>query len=490
MIVGIGLLLATVVYPATMLTAKCFESMPEGTTTAIDDARDTTGGFASSLFLRSAGLAALGATAACVFALPGIRLVGGTVNARQFGLATSLIIAPLVLPPIVIGLGVRSWIRGVSEIRCVIVWGLWCWPIAALLVGGAWARRGHQLYEVALLHGGKFKAFKSVLGSVLVRPIVGVWMLMFALFLGDYSVPHSCDMIAYATALLSEATSSPYPVATVIAGFPLLAPMLVAVVVAYLVGGRAEASDQDEPAKAQAGFPRVTFALVLAMITVSTLLPTYGLIRNIALIKAIATTWELYRTDIAYSLATAFIAGLMIVWMGICVTAIAPIRRIAPLLVLIWAVVPGALVGQAVVAAYLPIDVIYSHWMLTVVGYVARFGWIGVLLAYVVVKQSDEATMGAAMVDGASTGFATCRVTFANHWPTMCAGVLIATAMSLAEIATTTLVRVPVFSPVSLILIEKFHRFEDDILAAICILLLVVACPGIAIFSLASRWGR
>ncbi len=490
MLVGIALLLATVASPALMLVIKCFEPVPSDAMASINASGDLSGGFASSLFFRSAGLAALGASAACVLALPGIKLIGCTASARQFGLIASLIVAPLIIPPMVIGLGVRSWLRGAGEFRCVLVWALWCWPIVALLVGGAWARRGHQLYEVALIHGSKLKAFASVLGSVLVRPIIGAWMLLFALFLGDYSVPHSCDMIVYATALLSEATSSQYPVATVIASLPLLAPMLMAVVVAYVLGGRGAPGEQEEPAKAQFEVPRITCAIVLAMIAASTLLPTYGLIRDIELAKAIATTWELYRVDVAYSLATAFVAGALIVWMGTCATALAPIRRVAPLIVVIWAVIPGALVGEAVVAAYLPFDGIYSHWMLTVIGYVARFGWMGILLAHVVVRQSDESTMGAAMVDGASTGLATCRVTFANHWPTMCAGVLIAAAMSLAEVATTSLVRVPMFSPVSLVLIEKFHRFEDDVLAALCILLLIVACPGIALLSLASRWGR
>lgn len=487
MVVGACLLLATVIYPAVMLIIKCFESMPEG---AVDTLGASSGGFHLGLFLRSAGLAALGATAACLLAIPGIMLIGLAANVNQIGVVASLIVAPLILPPMVIALGVRSWVGGAGEFRCVLVWALWCWPIAALLIGGAWARRGHRLFEVALLSGGKLTAFRCVLTSVLVRPILGAWMLLFAVFLGDYSVPHACDMIVYATALLSEATSSPYPVGTVIAGLPLLVPMLVAVGAAIVVGRRGTVEVHDDASNTPVRPPRIMVGLVVLLIAASVMVPLYGLIKDIELDSAITLTWQLYRADIIYSLGSALLAGLLIILMGACVVSIAPLRRIAPLVVLAWAVIPGALVGEAVVAAYLPFEGIYSHWMLTVIGCVARFGWMGVLFAYVVVKQSDAASVGAALVDGASPGVATLRVTLANHWPTMSAGVMITAAMSLADVTTTSLVRVPVYSPVSLIMIEKFHRFEDDILAALCILLLVAACPGIAMLSLAWRGNR
>ncbi len=490
MLIGVCLLAATVLFPAVMLVYKCFGAAPSVATAPMGLAATSSGGFAWSLFCKSAGLAALGATAAFVLAIPGIVLVGSSANASHFGFVASLIMAPLIIPPMVIALGVRAWVGGISEIRCILVWALWCWPIAALLVGGAWSRRGHQLYEVALLNGSKLGALRTVLTSVLIRPIAGGWLLLFALFLGDYSVPHGCDMIVYATALLSEATSSPYPVGTVIASLPLLIPMLVAIAVAYVVGTRGAADANDESAKTQSQVSIRIVALVFIIVALATLVPVYGLVKDIELGKAIALTWELYRADVAYSIVTALVAGVIIIWMGTCVAASATLRRVAPLLILAWAVIPGALIGEAVVAAYLPFDAVYSHWSLTVIGYVARFGWMGVLFAYVAVKQTDESTVGAAMVDGASPGLAVCRVTLANHWPTMCAGVLIAAAMSLAEVATTSLTRVPMFSPVSLILIEKFHRFEDDILAALCILLLVAAIPGIALLSLAGRWRR
>lgn len=488
--VGVCLLAATVAYPAIMLILKCFESIPGGAAGSVDAMGISSGGFPMELFFRSAGLAALGATVACLLAIPGIMLIGLAANASQIGFVASLVVAPLILPPMVIALGVRSWLGGAGDFRCILVWALWCWPISALLIGGAWARRGHQLYEVALMSGGRLAALRCVLTSVLVRSILGAWMLLFAVFLGDYSVPHACDIIVYATALLSEATSSPYPNGTVIAGLPLLVPMLIAVGIAYVAGTRGTVDDHDDAVKTSMRPPRIMVVSVLLLIATSVLIPLYGLIKDIELGSAIALTWQLYRADIAYSLATALIAGMLIIWLGTCVAASALLRRFAPLVVLAWAVVPGALVGEAVIAAYLPFEGIYSHWMLTVVGYVARFGWMGVLFAYVVVKQADEASIGAAMVDGATPGLATFRVTLANHWPTLFAGVLISAALSLADVATTSLVRVPVFSPVSLILIEKFHRFEDDILAALCVLLMVAACPGVALLSLAWRGKR
>jgi len=482
---GFLLLILAVIYPASMLLVKCFEALPPSE----QNASEAAVGLPWSLLVRSVRLSGMGATLACVLSIPGIFLVVRAGAASRYVLVAGLMAVPLLFPPIVAALGWRWWVDVPGEVRCVGVWAAWCWPIVSLIVGGAWAKTGRHLYEVALMNSHTVPAFFHVMFSVLIRPLCAAWLLLFALFLGDYAVPHSCDIIVYATALLSEATSSLHPLATVRAAWPLLIPMSVALLAAFLTGRRAGQTEIDEPMQPRS-LGRLVPALVAMLLLVSLALPITALLRKVDLVAALITTWKTYDTDILSSLGVASLAGVLIVWMGASVVAWPPLRRICPAIVLLWAVLPGALIGKGLIAAYLPFDFIYSHWTLTVLGYVARFGWIGVLCAYLVSMQGGRASEQAAMVDGASGGMATWRVTFANHWPTLAGGATIAAAMALAELATTSLVRVPSYTPVSLILIEKFHRFEDDILVALCILMLIAACPAIIVAAIAVRRSR
>ncbi|MCH8243344.1 MAG: hypothetical protein IH897_12155 [Planctomycetes bacterium] len=59
--------------------------------------------------------------------------------------------------------------------------------------------------------------------------------------------------------------------------------------------------------------------------------------------------------------------------------------------------------------------------------------------------------------------------------------------MSIADVATSSLVRVPSFSPIALILIEKFHRFEDGMLISLSVWLVGATLPATILLMLALR---
>jgi ABC-type spermidine/putrescine transport system permease subunit II len=72
----------------------------------------------------------------------------------------------------------------------------------------------------------------------------------------------------------------------------------------------------------------------------------------------------------------------------------------------------------------------------------------------------------------------------------LAAGVFVATALNLSEAAATSLVRVPSVNSIALILIEKFHRFEDEMLIALSLIMAAAAAPAVWLAARAARSWR
>ena len=69
----------------------------------------------------------------------------------------------------------------------------------------------------------------------------------------------------------------------------------------------------------------------------------------------------------------------------------------------------------------------------------------------------------------------------------MIASVGVTTILALGEAAATALVRVPTFSPLSQILIEKFHRFEYGMLVSLSLWLVAAAVVPAGLLAIVLR---
>ncbi|MCH7994802.1 MAG: hypothetical protein IIB57_10220 [Planctomycetes bacterium] len=125
--------------------------------------------------------------------------------------------------------------------------------------------------------------------------------------------------------------------------------------------------------------------------------------------------------------------------------------------------------------AYRDIPIVYYEWPLVVIGLIARFAWLGVLVAWLAWAAGARELSDQARVDGASEPMVATRIRLAAHFPALAAGGVVVAVLALAEIATASLVRVPSVGLISLILIEKFHRLEDGMLAALSLWLVIPA---------------
>ena len=493
--------LAAFVAPAVWLLIQCLE-----------DGTAPEGGFTLSsrqvgLLLRSLWMAGVGTLVALVLSLP-VAVLFDT-SRRSFGMAIVLALsgAVLVTPPFVYSFG---WERICPAFigpnaRCIGVWALWAWPVAAMMIGSGWSRMGRSAYEAALLSTSATTAFFRVGLPAIGRHVALAGLVLFVVFFNDYGVPHGCGLITYSVELLSWAGSSSQAIDTV---WPAIPAVMVTLGLIYTIsrwvdwrGSGGEASTIEGSRTHRRAAQVMT---VIVLVGVSWCVPLGALVGESSGVSVFVEAFRMYWRDLVYSVGVALGAGVLSLMVGVGLFSTGAIgswwrdglRGIAPAgargsgvvvwWVLAFGLLPAALIGRGLVAAYNQAATawVYDHWPILVLAYLARFGWIGVLAALVMRRQVPPDLIRQARVDGASEWAILTGIQLRWHWPTAVAGAAIVASQSLAEVAASTLVRVPTFSPIAHVLMEKFHRFETGMLISLSLWLVAFSIPG-ALFAAA-----
>jgi len=473
---------AVYVYPAIAVVLRAIDP-----SVSADAHPRTPGG--ELLLDRSVLLAGSGAILSILVSLPAAWLIGRFRRRWTHVCLLVLMLTPLLIPPMVYGFG---WNRVLSSAPgmagCVCVWAAWSWPIPAHVLGASWRRSGRLLYNQALLDAGGWKAFSRAVLPTMSRPIGVVALVLFVFMVGDYSVPHASGVWVSATVLLDRASST----SEMITVFPSAGPVVAVIVGALLmVAGMWPRREQAWHSGPEGGssIPWRHCLPALAVIAVTLGPPLAGLMRDVDPVSAVEQTVAVYGRELAISISTALGTGLVTVCLGVCIGGI---RRLGPIALawsVCWAAVPGALAGAALVIAYLPVHVVYDYWPIVCMGYLVRYGWIGLVVAWIVRSETDPELIDLARLDGASRLQIAWRISAAGQLPLLAAGALIAAALSLAEVATVSLVQVPGIAPVSMLIVEKFHRFEDGFLVTLSLLPSLVMIPGVVLLVLALHTG-
>ncbi|HNQ24835.1 MAG TPA: hypothetical protein PKK06_17275 [Phycisphaerae bacterium] len=457
-----------------------------------------TDGFAFSgrqlgLLARSVVLAAGATIVALLLALPGAYAVGRAGRLQERPLIAALLVAALLFPPMVYTFGWQRVLPGLlrGHFCCVGVWALWGWPIPALVIGTGWRRRGKAVIEAALLNTTPTAAWLRVVLPVLLRYVVLSALILFLLYLGDYGVPHACGLRVYATELLGWAQNSALTIDTAWASIP---PAVVTLLVWFLLTRvwRRCAGDEDaggavshEPARSGA-----LLGLAVAGCIVSFVVPLVALAAHLSSAAALLEASRVYGTELAWSAGLAALGGVLAVLMGVAVAGTPRGGMVA----LSWAVLlgalPGALVGSALIAAYHAVPPVYDHWPILTIAFVARFGWVGILVAWLAAASVPAELAEQARSDGAGPLALLLHLHVPMYWPTLLAGSAVVAALALGDIATSTLVAIPSVRLVAHVIIEKFHRLEDDMLIALSLWLVCITLPVVAALAGALRRRR
>ncbi len=494
--------IAAVAWPTIALIARCF-----------DQGRAPTDGYVPSgrqlgLLWRSLWMSGVATGLCLLLSLPTALAVGRKSRSAYRDLSAGLLLAVLLCPPMVYAFG---WARILpatfsGEWRCILVWVLWAWPIPAAVIGAGWARLGRAPYESAVLDAGAVKAILHVVVPSLLPHGALAGLLVFALLFSDYGVPHACGLIVFTTELLGWADSSSVVLDT---AWPAVLPALItgiALAAVALLWRRCavdtgEEGAGDAPDRGSDVLVLVTIALVL----VSWLLPIGTLVYKLGAVQPMIEAFRTYGKDLAWSLGTAFAAGLVAVGMGIGIAASRSYDRLPgatrgaapPLAGLGWAVVfgalPGALIGVALVAAYNheASAWVYDRWLIVVVSYVSRFGWIGLAVGFMLTRGTGSELADQARTDGASEWHVWTRLILPMQWPLLACAVSVVAALSVADVTASSIVRVPAFSPIAHVIIEKFHRFEDGMLISLSLWLIAAGLPAVGFLMVTlKRWSR
>ena len=452
------------------------------------------GGFTFSwrqwgLLWRSGLLSVVAAFVCLVLSLPGAYWIGQGRRMSQQPLVAASLLAVMLCPPMVFAFG---WERLLPHdfdpyLRCVAVWALWAWPIPAWVIGAGWSRGGRAVFEAALLSTSHVRAFIHVALPTLIPHIALSTLLLFVVFLSDYGVPHACGLTVYTTELLGWATSSSRLIDVV---WPAILPTAVTLLVLVVVFQLWRRCDRDEIGDAPLLDRQspLLHLVVFSILIVSWLLPMGTLVVKLASTTVLTEAMRTYGGDLTCSLGVAILSGIVAVGMGVGIAAIR-----LPTVPVIWAVIfgalPGALIGESLVAAYnRPLfGWLYDHWAIVALGYVARFGWIGLAMGMLVIPHRKDDLSDQAQTEGASNADIIAHLFIPMNWAILCGGVAVIAALSVADVATSSLIRVPTFNPIAHVVIEKFHRFEDGMLISLSLCLVSVAIPPALLLAWALR---
>ncbi len=469
--------LAAFVLPGAALVQACFRATSESAAVVVSWR-------SAGLIGKSSLLSAAAVVLCLLLAMPAAVVLAHARRGAGRALFAGAALGCLLCPPMVYSFG---WDRllptGVpGELRCVAIWAAWAWPIPAWLIAAGWRHGGRGAYEAALLCTTPFRAMLVATRPLLARHVLLAALILFVLFFGEYGVPHACGLIVYATELLGWAQNSRNPLDTVLPALPGM--ILIALLLAGVAGlWRRTWADPDEATEVVSRGVIMPLAAWIILL-LGNALPIAALAGKLSSSSAIVLALQTYWRDLLWSLAVCVAAGAACFVMGWATVRHAGTRRWLIVWTVLAGALPGALAGTALVAAYnnSVFGWLYDHWPIVLLSYVGRYAWV-MMLAWAVTSwwHRSELSMQA-QVDGADAATAFQHIALPMFAPLLLAAASVVTVLSLSDVAACALVRVPDYNPLAHVIIEKFHRFEDDMLISLSLMLVagafLTACLG------------
>lgn len=462
---------------------------------------------------------ALGAGLAAGFVAAG----AGWRRFLVWGAATVLLIPPYLyayawsLPLLPQGISVASsqstpwpvWV--VAEGRAI--WCLACWsaPIAGALLSRGWLISGRTAYTLALQDAKPWKALISG-GLPVMLPWIGLGTACtLTICLTEYTVCHLCLVQTLNTEVLAEAqVAARFGQATLL-GWPLLVVVgLLGLAAAVLIRTRLSSfwttmgegfeSDLGEPPHSMKCEAAGSIVLCILLFPLAIFTAWFG--DWVALIRV----WELFGNQWPGALASAALAGVLAVILALAVDALrvarvfpsaqagnrgAPVPGLvlsAAVLIFVGAVLPPALIGDALKGAYINSGWVSNSILIVVLTTCARFAAIAVALQSIAGRAVSVELPAAAALDGANRA----SYFFFVHLPitaraTLLAGLMVS-VLSLTESSASALIRPAGVGNVAVTLLNQIHFGRNADTIALAFYLIAGIGLGIASWIWLSRF--
>ncbi|MCG3132891.1 MAG: hypothetical protein FLDDKLPJ_03758 [Phycisphaerae bacterium] len=436
----------------------------------------------AGLFLETLVLTACATALAIVVAVPAAacRARRGAASAITIGMAACMIVSPMT---VCFGwqhlLKLNGAPSSFGHLGTALIWAGWTWPIPALLLGEAWRRGPREAYEAALLCCSRRQAFVHVALPGMRAALAASALAVGTLLVTEFVVPHAWGLNVYATELLAAAESSSRMSDTVGPAMPVcLCAWLGVMLVVRMRRRLADEGGAADPSSA--GSPSLWMRIgALAVVVLTVIVPVVGAAYRMQSGRWLGEVLRVHGGDLSGSLATAAAASAAAV--GIATAGVMSRRfgsAAVPVAVGV-GVMPAVLVGEAIICGYGGWSPTQDHWVKLAAGWAARFGWLPVVAALATSARCKEVEEQA-VVDGADASRIAWSLRARRQAPLILACGAAAGALSLGDLATTVQAQVSSFVPISVVLVDKMHKFEDGYVLAISLILALVAAPCVA----------
>jgi DNA-binding beta-propeller fold protein YncE len=458
--------------------------------------------------------------------LPG-RLLGSLLTRRGFVPVAALMLVPLCLPSyLVFYAWWQSWPAGTALHRWVIerdgmqlarsatlLLGLvcWSWPIVALCVGGAAARRPRARDDMLAIDGAPLGVRVVDRLRTDAPGVVAGMLIVFLATLNNTTCFDLAEVFTFANELRARAAVTPdlaqNPAQVLAASAPMVALVLAGCLIAWWMLGR-----NGGHAVAKVSTPLRRGRTMVAMIWLATVALPLALLWNgvwrfEGVGRAVGEFARLYSGNTLSTLVLGTISGALaaIATFGLAMMWLSERRivrdtaSVVALTWLVWSVLPGTILGMGLHAAWNRGDVanvIFRSPVILILAHLSAWGFIAPLLARWSVRSEPAAMRDVRRVDGARG----LRGIWLSARPALFSASLASGAVVLVlaagEIAVTAQVMPPMRidrTPLAMSLLNDMHYQRPQTVLVASLLLLTMAIAAAVIVSLVWRtmlWRR
>ena len=420
----------------------------------------------------------------------------------------ALFVVPVLIPPYVHGvawivlLGRQGWVHewlGRAQPLFTIygtggtafVLGMAYMPFVLFMTLKALAAVSDDHESAARLHSSPLQALLHVSLHMSLPDVMFGALLVFLFAFGDFSVPSLLRVNVYSIEIFT-ALSAHYDLdlAAGLAAVPMALAVGLAACYVGAFGGESYASIGGDwrPAALWRGrlAKWVGLSVCMGILALCVAAPVAALAHKAQTLTAFGTAIRTAVRQILSTVATSAAAGLLVVLLGASLHGSVPVRLRRWLLCGAWVpfAVPPAIFGIGLIRTWNrsgPFQHVYGTAAILILAYVARFLPFGVVATHHSLLRIDRDLTDAADLAGAGPLKRVLTIILPLTWRSWLTAWGFTFALSVGEIGASILVNPPGFSTLPIRIHSLLHYGEDEIVAALCLLLVAIALVPFAL---------
>jgi iron(III) transport system permease protein len=407
------------------------------------------------------------------------------------------LLSPLVIPPSVLAL-VWIFVTGHSSFSyslsgAALVLGVGLYPLPMLAAEAGFRRVHASLEEAGLMTTNRWHVFLRITLPLVAPLLAAAGLLVFALSVAEFGVPGLLRVRVFTTEVFTAfAALYDFGRATALA-VPLLLITLFAVVMArWCIGERLlVAGSSWRPALLRRNALRdvTVFAGVLAIVAMVLGVPIAVLAARARDVAAnIVPAWPAVRTSILLSVIAATAAAIIGAFLGYARGRMRPRWGLLTDLLLIGAfALPSTVVGVGIIGVWnRPVVPLawYASPMVIILGYMARFLPVAVLIIAAGVRQVSLASEEAAEICGVSWLRSFSRIVIPQVRGSLIAAWVAVFVFTFGEVGTTVLVSPPGQSTLPVRMYSLIANARDAEVATLALIQVLAAIVPMGLFGL------